>query len=63
MPAWSFPFLAGGLSGAAAAFVGQPFDTLKVRMQTGWTVKGASPTTAVDYLKLTVRALTENKNI
>jgi len=35
--------------------VGQPFDTLKVRMQTGWTVKGASPTTAVDCLKLTMK--------
>eukprot|EP00285_Hemiselmis_virescens_P015371 CAMPEP_0173390334 /NCGR_PEP_ID=MMETSP1356-20130122/14514_1 /TAXON_ID=77927 ORGANISM="Hemiselmis virescens, Strain PCC157" /NCGR_SAMPLE_ID=MMETSP1356 /ASSEMBLY_ACC=CAM_ASM_000847 /LENGTH=290 /DNA_ID=CAMNT_0014347689 /DNA_START=211 /DNA_END=1079 /DNA_ORIENTATION=- len=52
---WTVPFAAGGISGVAAALVGQPFDTIKVRMQTGFKFAGAHPAGAFDCLRMTMK--------
>jgi hypothetical protein len=52
------PFFAGAMSGVASALVGQPFDTIKVRMQTSFRFpSGNVPSGPVDCLKMTVSAL------
>lgn len=53
--AFYIPFISGAVSGIAAACVGQPFDTIKVRMQTGFKMPcGAISMGAVQTLKSTV---------
>ena len=47
--------LCGGFAGAVGVFVGQPFDFVKVRLQAGSTLGGASYSGALDCVVTTVR--------
>ena len=47
--------LCGGFAGAVGVFVGQPFDFVKVRLQAGRTLGGASYSGALDCVATTVR--------